>query len=61
MNAILTAVPASEPDAATSAITLSIVTPAFREAKNLPTLYARLCMTLDSAGVGWEWVVVDDH
>jgi glycosyltransferase involved in cell wall biosynthesis len=41
---------------------LSIVTPAYNEAENLPRLYARL-NGLDWAALGleWEWVVVDDH
>jgi glycosyltransferase involved in cell wall biosynthesis len=41
---------------------LSIVTPAYNEAENLPRLYQRLC-ELDWAALGleWEWVVVDDH
>ena len=43
--------------------TLSIVTPAYAEAENLPLLYQRLCQVLDVDGqpVTWEWVVVDDH
>lgn len=40
---------------------LSVVTPAFNEAENLPALYQRLAATLDGAGLGWEWIVVDDH
>lgn len=40
---------------------VSIVTPAFNEADNLPVLYERLCRTLESLDVDWEWVVVDDH
>lgn len=41
---------------------LSIVTPAYNEAENLPRLHARLA-ALDWAGLGldWEWIVVDDH
>ena len=41
---------------------LSIVTPAFNEAENLPKLYARIC-ALDWAGLGLEFelIVVDDH
>lgn len=41
--------------------TLSVVTPAYNEARNLPVLYERLRQVLDGAGVDWEWVVVDDH
>ncbi len=38
---------------------ISIVTPAFREAENLPQMYERLVAAL--AGHDWEWIVVDDH
>jgi dolichol-phosphate mannosyltransferase len=40
---------------------LSIVTPAFNEAENLPLLCAALGKALGGADVEWEWVVVDDH
>lgn len=40
---------------------LSIVTPAFREERNLPELYARLVPIAERLGVNWEWIVVDDH
>lgn len=40
---------------------LSIITPAFNEALNLPALYDRLVETMQALGVAWEWVVVDDH
>ena len=40
---------------------ISLVTPAFNEAENLSVLYERLCATMDSLEVDWEWVVVDDH
>ncbi len=40
---------------------LSVVTPAYNEAENLPLLYERLCAVLGEAGVDWEWIVVDDH
>jgi dolichol-phosphate mannosyltransferase len=40
---------------------LSIVTPAFNEAENLPIFYERLCKTLQSIDMDWEWIVVDDH
>ena len=42
-------------------ITLSIVTPAYNEAQNLPLLYQRLKKTLDPMRLSWEWIVVDDH
>ena len=38
---------------------LSIVTPAFNEASNLPEFHRRLSGAL--AGVEWEWIAVDDH
>jgi dolichol-phosphate mannosyltransferase len=40
---------------------LSIVTPAFNEAKNLEALHARLVRFFERAGGAWEWVIVDDH
>jgi dolichol-phosphate mannosyltransferase len=40
---------------------LTVVTPAYNEAKNLPLLYERLVAVLDPLGLEWEWVVVDDH
>src|SRR6266545_2402094 len=40
---------------------ISILTPAFNEAANLPALYARLVDTMRGVGGDWEWVIVDDH
>ena len=40
---------------------LSILTPAFNEAANLPALYARLIETMGAVGGEWEWIIVDDH
>jgi glycosyltransferase involved in cell wall biosynthesis len=40
---------------------LSIITPAFNEAANLPALYDRLVETMREVGGDWEWVIVDDH
>ncbi len=40
---------------------LSVVTPAYNEAENLPLLYERLCDVLGETNVDWEWIVVDDH
>ncbi|MGE4279572.1 MAG: glycosyltransferase family 2 protein [Magnetospirillum sp.] len=40
---------------------LSIVTPAYREARNLPVMYERLKAVCDTLDIDWEWVVVDDH
>ncbi|MGI5835735.1 MAG: glycosyltransferase family 2 protein [Chloroflexota bacterium] len=42
-------------------ILVSIVTPAYNEADNLPPLYKRLCSVTESLNLDWEWVVVDDH
>lgn len=39
---------------------LSIVTPAYNEESNLPALYEQLCSVLDGAGIGWEWLIIDD-
>lgn len=43
------------------AILLSVVTPAYNEARNLGILYQQLCTVMDQLQVQWEWVVVDDH
>jgi dolichol-phosphate mannosyltransferase len=40
---------------------LSIITPAFNEALNLPVLYARIADVTAQLGIRWEWIVVDDH
>ena len=40
---------------------LSVVTPAYNEARNLPVLHERLCGVLDGLDLEWEWIVVDDH
>jgi len=40
---------------------ISVVTPAFNEADNLPLLYDKLCQVLAFHNINWEWVVVDDH
>jgi glycosyltransferase involved in cell wall biosynthesis len=40
---------------------VSIVTPAYNEADNLPLLYDRLVQVLGSAKVNWELIIVDDH
>ncbi len=41
--------------------TLSVVTPAFCESKNLEVMHDRLRATLDTANVKWEWLIIDDH
>ncbi len=40
---------------------LSIITPAYNEARNLPVLHDRIRAVLDAMEVEWEWIVVDDH
>jgi polyisoprenyl-phosphate glycosyltransferase len=40
---------------------LSVVTPAYNEARNLPVLYERICRVLGVLDTAWEWIVVDDH
>jgi glycosyltransferase involved in cell wall biosynthesis len=40
---------------------LTIVTPAYDEAENLPVLYRRLRTVLHSIDMDWEWIIVDDH
>jgi dolichol-phosphate mannosyltransferase len=44
-----------------SELTLSVITPAYNEAENLPQLYQRLKNILSSTGLIWEWIIVDDH
>jgi dolichol-phosphate mannosyltransferase len=41
--------------------TLTIVTPCYNEAANLPLLYQRLQALLDREAIDWEIIVVDDH
>jgi len=38
---------------------ISVITPAFNERSNLPTLYERLNTVLRH--LDWEWIIVDDH
>lgn len=40
---------------------ISIITPAWNEARNLPVFYERLQAALPAGGAAWEWIVVDDH
>jgi dolichol-phosphate mannosyltransferase len=40
---------------------ITIVTPAFNEAENLPLLYHQLVEAFEHADFGWEWIIVDDH
>lgn len=46
---------------AAEATVVSVVTPAYNEAENLPVLHQRLVEVLDKLAVSWEWVVIDDH
>jgi glycosyltransferase involved in cell wall biosynthesis len=40
---------------------ITIVTPAYNEAKSLPVLYQRLRDILEGVDANWEWIIVDDH
>lgn len=40
---------------------LSVITPAFNEARSIPALHERLAAVLSGLDVQWEWIVVDDH
>ncbi len=40
---------------------LTIVTPAFNEAENLPILYERVVAAMAGRNEAWEWLIVDDH
>jgi polyisoprenyl-phosphate glycosyltransferase len=40
---------------------LTVITPAYNEAENLPHLHEQLMTVLGGLQVTWEWVVVDDH
>jgi glycosyltransferase involved in cell wall biosynthesis len=42
-------------------VALSVITPAWNEARNVPALYERLRPILEASGLPWEWIVVDDH
>jgi polyisoprenyl-phosphate glycosyltransferase len=39
---------------------LSVITPAYNEARNLPIVHARLRAALEATGINWEWIIVDD-
>jgi polyisoprenyl-phosphate glycosyltransferase len=39
---------------------ISVVMPAYNEARNLPVMHERLRVALDSTGVDWEWIIIDD-
>ncbi len=53
--------PNRELPALSSRPVLSVVTPAYREADNLPRLYEELAAVLNPLGIEWEWLIVDDH
>jgi dolichol-phosphate mannosyltransferase len=40
---------------------ISIVTPAYNEAANLPLLHPALCQVCAAHNLNWEWIIVDDH
>jgi len=52
---------AGQESSATARPLLTIVTPAYNEARNLPVLHGRLQRILTQLAVDVEWVVVDDH
>ena len=39
---------------------ISVVTPAYNEADNLPAMYERLAAALSPLGLEWEWLIIDD-
>ncbi|GAB4549223.1 MAG: glycosyltransferase family 2 protein [Anaerolineae bacterium] len=52
---------AQQAEQATGRPLLTVVTPAYNEADNLPRLYERLSQTLDPLELDWEWIIIDDH
>jgi glycosyltransferase involved in cell wall biosynthesis len=40
---------------------ISIVTPAYNEAENLPILFDQIVHVMRDTNADWEWIVVDDH
>jgi dolichol-phosphate mannosyltransferase len=52
---------ASNPASRARPALISIVTPCYREAENLPVLHARIKAALEGADFDWEHIVVDDH
>ena len=42
-------------------ILVSVITPTYNEAANLPLLYERLKKSMKPLQVKWEWIIVDDH
>jgi glycosyltransferase involved in cell wall biosynthesis len=47
-------------DARRTASLVSIVTPAYNEAANLPVMHERLQSALTQSGLDWEWIIIDD-
>lgn len=42
-------------------ILLTIITPAYNEAGNIPLLYQRIEKVLKNEIIDWEWIIIDDH
>ena len=40
---------------------LSVISLALNEEKSLPELHAELIPVLESLGMDWEWIIIDDH
>lgn len=40
---------------------VSIITPAYNEAKNLPEFYQQLKQMADEHQLNWQWLIIDDH
>ena len=40
---------------------ITIVTPAYNEAENIPLLYERFISVFEKEGINWEWIIIDDH
>lgn len=40
---------------------LSVITPSYNEASNLPVLHEQLQAVFEKTGLSWEWIVADDH
>ena len=42
-------------------ILLTIITPAYNEASNIPLLYQRIKKVLKNEMIDWEWIIIDDN
>tara|TARA_B100001093_G_scaffold520115_1_gene612821 strand:+ start:13401 stop:14357 length:957 start_codon:yes stop_codon:yes gene_type:complete len=40
---------------------LTVITPTFNESKNILSLFERMTKVLESLGMAWEWLIIDDH